>query len=102
MEKSGSEIIQLFDHGYFKYEEAYIMVIKGITKHIKHHKDILMKMAKGLLSQINGLTFNRNKIVLNYHRSLALCLFAMSDGSIPCMNLHNVSGWLDLSQEELI
>ena len=92
-------MVQLLDYDYFLYEEEYTIVIKGIIKHIKHEKDILQKMAKGLLSQINELTFARNKIVLNYHRSLALCLFAMPDGSIPCMNLHNVSEWLGLSQE---
>ena len=59
-------------------------------------------MAKGLLTQISELAFVRNKIVLNYHRSLALCLFAMSDGRISSMNLHNVSEWLGLSPEQLV
>ena len=59
-------------------------------------------MVKGLFIQINQHSFIKNKIVLNYHRSLALCLFAIFDGKISQLNLQNVSGCLSISEEELI
>jgi len=55
-----------------------------MLKNIKNNRKLLKEIAKGLYNEIKSCkhSYKKNKVILPYHRSLALTIFTLYNGDI--------------------
>ena len=91
IESGAFPIFDVFDDKFYKDEKMYYQVTEKIIKKCQKNKAILSNFAKSLMEKISLFSFKKNKILLNYQRTFAVCLFALFEGKISEMTLSKTS-----------